>query len=102
MGLRADDPAIAGDGSDATRVVFGAFDAYGNQRRVSTGEVMLRAAGPAELVGDNPFPLGAYGGAGAVWLRSRSGEAGPVTDTADHAVLGHAAVEVAVVPVGRP
>jgi len=98
LGLRADDTTITGDGYDATRVVFGVLDAYGNQRRSGTAEVTLRAEGPARLVGDNPFPLRRYGGAGAVWLRSRPGESGPVTLTADHPGLGHAQIQVTIAP----
>ena len=98
LGMAADDTAIVGDGSDATRVVFRALDAYGNQRRFRTGDVTLRVTGPAELVGDNPFPLGAYGGLGAVWVRSRPGESGPVRITAGHPVLGQAEVQINVLP----
>jgi hypothetical protein len=95
---RADDTVITGDGCDATRVVFGVLDAHGNQRRSGTGKVTLRAEGPARLIGDNPFPLGRYGGAGAVWLRSRPGQPGPVTVTADHPGLGHAQIQVTIAP----
>jgi beta-galactosidase len=98
LDLHADDTAITGDGCDATRVVFGVVDAYGNRRRSGSGEVTLSAKGPAELVGDNRFLLGAYGGSGAVWLRSRPGEPGRVTVTAEHPLLGHADVEVDVIP----
>ena len=90
-----------GDGSDATRVVFRALDAYGNQRRFRTGDVTLQVTGPAEIVGDNPFPLGAYGGLGAVWVRSRPEGSGPVTIIAGHPVLGRAKVQINVLPPGR-
>ncbi len=99
--MTADDTVIAGDGCDATRVVFRALDAYGNQRRFRTGEVTLHVAGPAELIGDNPFQFGAYGGLGAVWIRSRPGKSGPVTVTAHHPVLGRAQVQLNVAPAGR-
>jgi len=98
LGLHADDTAITGDGCDATRLVFGVADAFGNRRRSGAGQVTLSARGPAELVGDNPFPLGAYGGAGAVWLRGRTGESGRVIVTAEHPLLGHAEVGVEVIP----
>ena len=93
--------AIVGDGSDATRVVFRAVDAYGNQRRYRSGEVTLRVTGPGELIGGNRFPLGEYGGLGAVWLRSRPGRPGPVTVVAEHPGLGQARVMLAVTPAGR-
>ena len=101
LGMTADDTVIAGDGCDATRVVFRALDAYGNQRRFRTGEVTLHVAGPAELIGDNPFQLGTYGGLGAVWIRSRPGKSGPVTVSARHPVLGRAQVQLTVAPAGR-
>jgi beta-galactosidase len=63
--------------------------------------VTLRVTGPAELVGDNPFPLGAYGGLGAVWVRSRPEESGPVTVTAEHPALGRAEVQINVRPAVR-
>jgi beta-galactosidase len=88
-----DDPAIVADGSDATRAVFRAVDAFGNQRRYSTGLVTLSLSGPATLVGDNPFAFGEYGGLGAVWIRSQAGRPGTITLTANHPVLGQASVQ---------
>jgi beta-galactosidase len=101
LAMTVDDSVIFDDGSDATRVVFRAVDAYGNQRRFSIGDVRLRVTGPADLIGDNPFAFGEYGGLGAVWLRSRSGRAGLVSVVAEHPTLGQARVQVAVRPVGR-
>jgi beta-galactosidase len=101
LAMTVDDPVIYDDGSDATRVVFGAVDAYGNQRRYGTGDVRLRVTGPAGLVGDNPFALGEYGGLGAVWLRSRPGRTGLVTVIAEHPQLGRARVQVTVRPAVR-
>ena len=99
--MTADDAQIAGDGADATRVVFRAVDAYGNQRRYASGEVRLQVTGPGELIGDNPFAFGEYGGLGAVWLRSRPGRSGPVTVIAEHPRLGRARVTVSVATAGR-
>jgi beta-galactosidase len=101
LAMTVDDPVIYDDGSDATRVVFRAVDAYGNQRRFGTGEVRLRITGPADLIGDNPFAFGEYGGLGAVWLRSQSGRTGLVTVVAEHPTLGQARVQVSVRPAGR-
>lgn len=101
LAMTADDAQIVGDGSDATRVVFRAVDAYGNQRRYASGEVRLQVTGPGELIGDNPFAFGEYGGLGAVWLRSLPGRPGPVTVTAEHPQLGRAQVTVSVATAGR-
>jgi beta-galactosidase len=92
--LAADDMTISADGSDATRAVFRATDAYGNQRRYASGQVTLTLSGPATLVGDNPFAFGEYGGLGAVWIRSRAGQAGSITLGASHPLLGQAEVQI--------
>jgi len=94
LGMTVDDATISADGSDATRAVFRALDAYGNQRRYLTGEVALSLSGPAALVGDNPFAFGAYGGLGAVWIRSVAGQPGAITLTASHPQLGQVEVQV--------
>jgi hypothetical protein len=89
-----DDATILADGSDATRVVFRAIDAFGNQRRYGSGQVALTLSGPAMLLGDNPVEFGEYGGLGAVWIRSLAGQPGAITLTASHPLLGQAEVQV--------
>ena len=76
-------------------------DKYGNVRRYQTGEVTLTLTGPAVLVGDNPFAFGAYGGLGAVWIRSLPGRTGTITLTASQPELGQAQVQVRSVPMIR-
>jgi beta-galactosidase len=98
LGMIADDSAIVADGSDATRAVFRAIDAYGNQRRYASGQVTLDLSGPATLVGDNPFALGAYGGLGAVWIRSQAGNPGAISLIASHPLLGQAEVQLRSTP----
>ncbi|MGD0243791.1 MAG: glycoside hydrolase family 2 TIM barrel-domain containing protein [Streptosporangiaceae bacterium] len=94
FGLTVDDMVITADGSDATRAVFRATDAHGNQRRFGSGQVSLALSGPATLVGDNPFEFGRYGGLGAVWIRSQAGRPGAITLTASHPRLGQAEVQL--------
>ena len=94
LAMAVDDATISADGSDATRVVFRAIDAFGNQRRYGGGQVALTLSGPAVLLGDNPFEFGQYGGLGAVWIRSLAGQPGPITLTASHPLLGQAEVQV--------
>jgi beta-galactosidase len=101
LALAADDATIVADGSDATRAVFRAVDKYGNQRRYPAGEVTLTLTGPATLIGDNPFAFGAYGGLGAVWIRSLPGQTGAITLAASQSELGHAQVQVRSVPATR-
>ena len=98
LAMTADDATISADGTDATRVLFRAVDAYGNQRRYLAGEVALNLSGPGILVGDNPFAFGEYGGLGAVWVRSLPGQPGTITVTAAHPDLGRAQVQVGSVP----
>jgi beta-galactosidase len=97
--LAADDSSIRADGSDATRLTFRAVDAYGNQRRFVTGLVHLSMAGPATLIGDNPFDFGAYGAVGGAFVRSKPGQVGPITVTAHHPRLGSATVQVTADPM---
>jgi beta-galactosidase len=94
--MAADDDEIAGDGVDATRVMFRAVDGYGAPRPFVTGQMAFDIAGPAVLVGDNPFDFAAAGGVGAVWVRSLPGSAGMVDVSASHPVLGRAVAHVRV------
>ncbi len=96
--LAAEDRAIEADGTDATRISFRALDAYGNQRPHVTGEVTLAIAGPATLIGDNPFPFAEYGGVGGCFIRSRPGRTGLVRISASHPSLGRAQAQLAVTP----
>ncbi len=93
--LRADDSELRADGADATRLVFRVTDEFGNQRRYTSGVVTFKVEGPAEIVGDNPFALVA--GCGAVWIKAKR-QAGDVTVTATHAVLGQQQVRLAIKP----
>jgi beta-galactosidase len=94
--LTADHGELRSDGTDATRITFRAVDAYGNQRPYVTGTVALTLTGPATLIGDNPFPFAEYGGVGGAFIRSRPGQAGPVTVRAQHPTLGRSAVRLTV------
>jgi beta-galactosidase len=96
LALAADDTEIDGDGVDATRLAFRAVDRHGAPRPYVDGQVTLDIAGPALLIGDNPFDFAAAGGAGAVWIRSLPGSPGTVTVTASHSSLGRAVVRVRV------
>jgi beta-galactosidase len=96
LDLVFDDDEIAGDGADATRLVFRALDRYGAPRPYVTGQLALSLEGPGVLVGDNPFDLAAAGGVGAVWIRSQAGSAGTVTVSASHPTLGRADARVNV------
>ncbi|MGH3435313.1 MAG: glycoside hydrolase family 2 protein [Sciscionella sp.] len=92
--MAADDTELDADGADATRLALRAVDRYGAARPYVSGHVTLSVRGPATLVGDNPFPFDATGGAGAVWLRTVGGHAGAITVRASHPRLGTASATV--------
>lgn len=94
--LEADDPELEADGSDCTRLAFGAVDRFGAPRATMEGAVLLRVDGPATIVGDNPFELSGAGGPGAVYLRTIPGKTGKVRVSAEHAQLGRASVQLQV------
>jgi beta-galactosidase len=96
--LHADDAELHADGSDATRLAFAAHDKFGAQRPFAQGDVSLRVEGPGMIVGDNPFPLGENGGAGAVWIRTLPGRTGQIRVEATHRSLGMETVTIAVRP----
>jgi beta-galactosidase len=98
LALTADHAAIVADGRDSTRVTFRAVDAYGHRRPHASGAVALALTGPADLIGDSPFPFGDYGGVGGAFVRSRPGTAGTVRVTVSHPELGHEAVLIRVAP----
>ena len=105
LSVTADDAKLTGDGSDGTRVVIRAVDRYGAPRPYVGGQVALSVDGPAVLVGDNPFPFGDTGAAGAVWLRTLPNSPGTVTLRASHPQLGSASATVLVTapdPAGPP
>lgn len=66
--LTVDDSEISADGIDMTRVAFRVVDRAGNVMPYAIKVVTLEADGPADLIGDNPFPL--VGGQGALYLRA--------------------------------
>jgi beta-galactosidase len=98
LSLDLEDPAIEGNGFDATRFTFRALDAYGNQRPYVGGDVTLSLTGPAVLIGQNPFDFAGYGGVGGAFIRSEAGRTGAVTVTASHPTLGQASAKLEVTP----
>jgi beta-galactosidase len=83
--LLPDDTALIADGADTTRVVLRVTDEFGNIRPYAGDAIQLTLDGPAEIIGDNPFPL--VGGTGAVWIRAKQ-QAGSVVLTGKHPRLG--------------
>ncbi len=96
--LRADDAAILGDGSDATRLVFKVADKFGAPRLFAGGLVTFSMEGPGVIVGDNPFDLGDSGGAGAMWIKARPKSTGRIRIHAQHSQLGGKFVDIHAVP----
>ncbi len=92
----ADDDELIGDGADATRLVVRVTDKYGNQRLFGSGDTTFGVSGAGTLIGDNPFPLGDSGGAGAVWVKSSADNYGNIIVSATHPVLGTKTVDIKV------
>jgi beta-galactosidase len=89
-----DDTRLFADGADTTRVVLRVSDEFGAIRSLAGDAIQLSVAGPAEIIGDNPFAL--VGGTGAVWLRAKE-QAGKVRLTALHPTLGKRQVDFEIV-----
>jgi len=98
--LKLDDDRLLADGSDMTRAYFQVVDRYGAPRYRASGRVYLHLSGPALLIGDNPFDLGANGGTGAVWIRSKKGAPGRVRLVARYPLLGSSSASLYVLPAG--
>lgn len=98
---RADDPAISGDGIDATRVVLEVTDKFGALRLLGGGDVSFELSGPGVLVGDNPFSLTESAGAGAVWVKAQPVSEGKIVLKARHSALGERTVVIEVRPEVR-
>jgi len=96
--LRADDAELVSDGADSTRLAFAVVDKFGAPRAFAGGQVALDLDGPGVIAGDNPFPLEANGGAGAVYIRTVAGRVGTMRITARHSTLGAASAEIRVRP----
>jgi len=93
--LRADDDTLNADGADMTRLVFRIVDRFGNRLPYTQSVVTFAIDGPAELIGENPFPL--MGGQAALYVRACR-EAGRVTIRATTPRLPPAEVTIAVSP----
>ena len=83
--LIPDDTMLSADGADSTRVVVRVTDEFGASRPYANDPITFKLAGPAILVGDNPFSL--VGGIAAIWIRATE-EPGKVQLTATHPRLG--------------
>ena len=91
----ADDTTLAADGADTTRVVLRVTDEFGAILPFVNDAVRFDLAGPAEIIGDNPFAL--VGGTGAIWVRTLE-MAGKARLTAIHPWLGAQKVDFEIVP----
>ncbi len=83
--LVPDDVILLGDGADTTRVVLRVTDEFDAIQPFENDAIRLELAGPAEIIGDNPFAL--VGGTGAIWIRALE-MGGKAKLTAHHPRLG--------------
>jgi beta-galactosidase len=77
--FQADDAELVADGADMTRLVFRVVDKYNHALPYAVSVIYFTVEGPADLIGDNPFPL--VGGQAALYLKARK-EPGVVSVTA--------------------
>lgn len=96
--LLPDDTSLVGDGADTTRVVLRVTDEFGAIRPFANDPIHFELTGPAELIGDNPFPL--IGGSGAIWIRAKE-QAGRVRLSARHPYLGTQSVDLEITAAPR-
>jgi beta-galactosidase len=92
--LSADDAELLADGSDATRLVCSIVDKFGEPTLQRLGQIEFSAAGPGNIVGDNPFAIAENGGTGAIWVKTLRGSGGKIVITATHGLLGSATATV--------
>jgi beta-galactosidase len=93
--LAPDTTRLIADGADTTRVAVRVTDEFGNVRPFSDAAIRFEIVGPAELIGDNPFPL--VGGQGAVWVRTFE-MSGQAQLRATHPYLGTQHVDFEIQP----
>jgi beta-galactosidase len=96
--LSADDAELLADGSDATRLVCSIVDKFGEPTLQRLGQIEFSAAGPGNIVGDNPFAIAENGGTGAIWVKTLRGSGGKIVITATHGLLGSATATVVAKP----
>lgn len=92
--LSTDTDQLIADGADMTRLIFRITDSFGNPLPYSIKVVHFHLDGPAELIGENPFPL--IGGQGALFIRSLK-QAGAVKIRAEASGLPIAQLSVNIV-----
>jgi len=92
--LAVDSPQLNADGADMTRLIFRITDPFGNPLPYAIKVVTFDLDGPAELIGENPFPL--VGGQAALYVKARH-QTGNVTIRAHAPGLESAAVSLEIV-----
>ena len=91
--LWLDDTELIADGADMTRLAFRIVDSRGNRLPYTNQVITVELAGPAELIGENPFAL--MGGQGALYVKATH-TAGKVTITASTARLEKQIVQLTI------
>jgi beta-galactosidase len=67
--LSTDTDQLYADGADMTRLIFRVTDEFGNHLPYANKIVNFELGGPADLIGENPFPL--IGGQAALYIKAR-------------------------------
>ncbi|MBN2001929.1 MAG: glycoside hydrolase family 2 protein [Anaerolineae bacterium] len=91
-------PQLYADGADMTRLVFRITDAFGNPLPYAIKVVAFDLEGPADLIGENPFPL--VGGQAALYVKARR-QAGAVAIHAHAPGLESSMISLEIVAPGK-
>jgi len=92
--LTTDTDELYADDADMTRLIFCITDKFGNPLPYAIKVVNFELEGPADLIGENPFPL--VGGQAALFIKARH-QTGTVTVKANAPGLPDAAVSLKIV-----
>ena len=93
--LSTDVDQLWADGADMTRLIFRITDEFGNSLPYTPRIVTFKLLGPAELIGENPFPL--IGGQAALHVKAQY-ESGTVSIHAHTPGLPKASTSLEIIP----
>lgn len=97
--LKTDAPELYADGMDMTRLIFKVADRYGNPLCYASKAIFFELDGPAELIGENPFPL--IGGQAALYIKAQQ-ETGMVRVRAHTHRLPPAEIHIPIIKPDPP
>jgi len=94
LDLSLDSNQLIADGSDMTRLAVRITDKFGNALPYVNKIISFEVQGPAELIGENPFPL--FGGQAGLYIKARQ-EKGSVVIIAKSSSLPASQVTLTII-----